>query len=231
MTHPAITPPSQRLTLLAAAAVLHLGLLALLLSAGWSPPLAVKPFAAMTTMTMARDRGSARPPPPALPSRLAQPQRVFREIQFSDQPDANAQDAAGGCAALPLIANALVADPAALAAVRGAPPETRSIADAVVLWNAGWAAAASTPDMPLAPARSVVEQSLASLPDNCLDEPVAGPRLVPVADGDRTMFMVIGSGNWTWRQLLDDRGPTPSMNRDAFLPSGNNAPAAWPNKL
>ena len=224
MAHPAIPPPSHRLTLLAAAAVLHLGLLALLLSAGWLPPLAVKPLAAMTTMAMARDRGSA-PPPPALPSRVAQPQRAFREIQFSDQPDAIARDAAGGCAPLPLIAQALVADPAALAAVRGAPPETRSIADAVVLWNAGWAAAASTPDMPLAPARSVVEQSLRSLPDSCLDEPVAGPRLVPVADGDRTMFMVIGSGNWTWRQLLDDPGPPPSMDR-AFLPSRNNAPAA-----
>ena len=224
MVHLAIPPPSQRLTLLAAAAVLHLGLLALLLSAGWLPPLAVKPLAAMTTMAMARDRGSARPPP-ALPSRLSQPQRVFREIQFSDQPDANAQDAAGGCAALPLIANALVADPAALAAVRGAPPETRSIADAVVLWNAGWAAAASTPDMPLAPARSVVEQSLLALPDNCLDEPVAGPRLVPVADGDRTMFVVIGSGNWTWRQLLDDPNPTPSI---ALIPADQPPALLWP---
>ena len=224
MVHLAIPPPSQRLTLLAVAAVLHLGLLALLLSAGWLPPLAVKPLAAMTTMAMARDRGSARPPP-ALPSRLSQPQRVLREIQFSDQPDAIARDAAGGCAALPLIAQALVADPVALAAVRGAPPEIRSIADAVVLWNAGWAAAASTPDMPLAPARSVVEQSLLALPDNCLDEPVAGPRLVPVADGDRTMFVVIGSGNWTWRQLLDDSDPTPSL-----VPLSADRPAAalWP---
>lgn len=224
MAHSAIPPPSQRLTLLAAAAVLHLGLLALLLSAGWLPPLAVKPLAAMTTMAIARDRGSARPPP-ALPSRLAQPQRVLREIEFSDQPDANAQGAVGGCAPLPLIAQALVADPAALAAVRDAPPETRSVADAVVLWNAGWAAAASTPDMPLAPARSVVEQSLLSLPDSCLDEPVAGPRLVPVADGDRTMFMVIGSGNWTWRQLLDDPGPPPSV---AQLPADRPAVSSWP---
>ena len=229
MAHPAIPPPTQRLAILTAAAVLHVGLLALLMSAGWLPPTTAKPPMSMTMVAMARDRGSA-PPPPTLPSRVAQPQRVVREIQFSDQPDANAQGAVGGCAPLPLIAQALVADPAALAAVRDAPPETRSVADAVVLWNAGWAAAASTPDMPLAPARSVIEQSLRSLPDDCLDEPIAGPRLVPVANGDRTMFMVIGSGNWTWRQLLDDPGPTPSMNR-ALLPSGNNAPTAWPNTL
>ena len=128
MAYPATPPPSQRLTILAAAAVLHLGLLALLLSVGGLPPLPAKPLAAITTMTMARDRGSARPPPPTLPSRLAQPQRVFRETQVSDQPDASVQDAAGGCAALPLIAKALVADPSALAAVLGAPPETRSVA-------------------------------------------------------------------------------------------------------
>lgn len=225
MAHSAIPPPSQRLTLLATAAVLHLGLLALLLSAGWLPAVPVQPLASMTTMTIARDRGSARPPPTTLPSRLAQPQRLFREMQFSDQPDASAQDAAGGCAALPLIAKALVADPAALAAVLGAPPETRSVADAVVLWNAGWTTAASTPGMPLAPARSVVEQSLLALPDSCLDEPIAGPRLVPVADGDRTIFMVIGSGNWTWRQLLDDPDPTPSL-----VPLSADRPAAalWP---
>ena len=225
MANPAIPPPSQRLTLLAAAAALHLGLLALLLSAGWLPAVPVQPLASMTTMTIARDRGSARPPPTTLPSRLAQPQRLFREIQFSDQPDASVQDAAGGCAPLPLIAKALVADPAALAAVLGAPPENRSIADAVVLWNAGWTTAASTPGTPLAPARSVVEQSLLALPDSCLDEPIAGPRLVPVADGDRTMFMVIGSGNWTWRQLLDDPNPTPSI---ALIPADQPAALSWP---
>ena len=224
MAYPATPPPSQRLTILAAAAVLHLGLLALLLSVGGLRPLPAKPLAAMTTMTIARDRGSARPPPTTLPSRLAQPQRLFREIQFSDQPDANARDAAGGCAPLPLIAQALVADPVALAAVLGAPPETRSVADAVVLWNAGWTTAASTPGTPLAPARSVVEQSLLALPDSCLDEPIAGPRLVPVADGDRTMFMVIGSGNWTWRQLLDDPNPTSI----ALVPADQPAALSWP---
>ena len=224
MVQLSIPPRAERVTVLAVATALHLGLLALLVSVGSLPPTPAKPLAAMTMVAMTPDRAVGRPPPPALPSRVAEPQRVFREIMFSDQPDASASGAAGACAALPLIKRALVADPDALAAVRGAPLETRSIADAVVLWNAGWAASASTPDAPLTPARAVVEQSLRSLPDACLDEPIAGPRLVPVADGDRTMFIVIGSGNWSWRQLIEDPGSVPAL---ALLPADRPA-TSWP---
>ena len=224
MAQLSIPPRAERATVLAAAAVLHLGLLALLVSVGSLSPTPAKPLAAMTMVAITPERATGRPPPPALPSRIAEPRRVFRDIMFSDQPDASASGAAGDCAALPLITQALVADPAALAAMLTAPPETRSISDAVVLWNAGWAAAASTPDSPLAPARAVVERSLRALPDACLDEPVAGPRLVPVANGDRTMFIAIGSGNWSWRQLIED----PAILPMALLPAERAATSWWP---
>ena len=220
-----IPPRAERVTVLAVAAALHLGLLALLVSAGSLPPPLARPLIAMTMVALTPERATGRPPPPALPSRIAQPQRVFRELMFSDQPDASASGAAGACATLPLIIQALIADPSALAAMLGAPPETRSIADAVVLWNAGWAAAASTPDAPLAPARATIESSLRSLPDACLDEPIAGPRLVPVPNGDRTMFIAIGSGNWSWRQLVEDPGLATPL---ALLPADRSAASLWP---
>lgn len=52
----------------------------------------------------------------------------------------------------------------------------------------------------------MVEQTLSLVEDGCLDEPIAGPRLVPIAvpDGQGTMFLVFGSGNWTWRELVAD---------------------------
>ncbi len=31
-----------------------------------------------------------------------------------------------------------------------------------------------------------------------------GPRLVPIPDGNGTIFLVFGSGEWTWRALSDD---------------------------
>ena len=176
-------------------------------------------------IAMTPDRATGRPPPPALPSRIAEPQRVLRDLMFSDQPDASASGAAGDCAALPLITQALVADPGALAAMLAAPPEVRSIADAVVLWNGGWAPAASTPNAPLAPARAAIELGLRALPDACLDEKIAGPRLIPIADGDRTMFIAIGSGNWSWRQLVEDPALTPPL---ALLPADRAAAPWWP---
>ena len=64
------------------------------------------------------------------------------------------------------------------------------------------------PDGPtLGPARSVVERSLESIDDSCLDAPIAGPRLVPLPDGERTMFLVFGSGAWTWRELTASADP------------------------
>lgn len=225
MVQLAIPPRAERATVLAVAAALHLGILGLLVSAGSLTPTLAKPLGAVTMVALTPDQATGRPPPPALPSRVAEPQRVFREIMFSDQPDASASGAAGACAVLPLITQALVADPAALAAVIGAPPETRSIADAVVLWNAGWTAAASTFDAPLAAARASIEQSLRSLPDACLDEPIAGPRLIPIANGDRTMFIAIGSGKWSWRQLVEDPALTPPL---ALLPADRAAASWWP---
>lgn len=225
MARLSIPPRAERVTVLAAAAALHLGLLALLVSVGSLSPTPAKPLAAMTMVAITPDRANGQPPPPALPSRIAEPQRVSRDLMFSDQPDANATGAAGACATLPLVTQALIANPAALAAVLGAPPESRSIADAVVLWNAGWAVAASAPDAPLAPARAIVEQSLRALPDACLDEPIAGPRLVPVPNGDRTMFIAIGSGIWSWRQLVEDPAPAPPL---ALAPADRAAASLWP---
>lgn len=225
MAQLSVPPRTERATVLAAAAALHLGLLVLLVSAGRISPAPVKRSGVMTMVALTPYRATGRPPPPALPSRIAEPQRVLSEFTFSDQPDANTNGATGACATLPLIAHALVADPAALTAIVAAPPETRSIADAIVLWNAGWAEAASLPDAPLAPARATVEQSLRTLPDACLDEALAGPRLVPVPNGDRTMFVAIGSGNWSWRQLIDDPAVLPSVS---LLPADRSIALSLP---
>ena len=51
---------------------------------------------------------------------------------------------------------------------------------------------------------------------NATDEPIAGPRLIPVPDGERTMFVVLGSGAWTWRQLVSDPDPAQELLPDAI---------------
>jgi len=206
MTRQPDPPKSQRIGVLTAVITLHAGLLiAFLASGGAAAPPAVKP-GLLSLLTISADPPANRPPPPpTLPSKVVDEIKKLTEQAQTFDPDSTALSAlTGQCATLDVVSKAIVADPSVVTAVVHAPPETRSIAEAIVMWNAGWSNAANTPDAPLAPARTVVELSLNSVEDGCLDEQIAGPRLipVPVPDSQRTMFLVFGSGSWTWRELL-----------------------------
>jgi hypothetical protein len=124
-----------------------------------------------------------------------------------------------------LVRTAILADPAAVTSVLNSPPEIRAIADAVVLWNAQWSESAHSLAAPLGAARVAVERSLATLDENCLDEPITGPRLIPVPAGSRTIFVVIGSGVWTWRQVTAEL-PLPSISLDGERPVDQQAAQA-----
>lgn len=211
----------QRVTVLASVAALHLALLIGFLASNRAPPSQEVKSGAISLMAISPELPAQRPPPPpVLPSQLVEEIVELTAQALDMEPDSTALEAPSGqCATLDLVSKALIADASAVRAVIEAPPETRSIAEAIVIWNVGWSSAASTPQSPLAPARSVVEESLGMVEDSCLDEPIAGPRLIPIAipDSQLTMFLVVGSGNWTWRQLVTD----PAMAK--------NDPTAKPN--
>lgn len=196
-----------------AAVVAHLSLFALLAWIGTSTPLVPPRSGSMALISITPQSAQGKPPPPVLPSKIADPKPIIQSDSFSAELDPTPSGASGGCATFDLVSKSLTAEPAIAAALLATPRESRSIADAVVIWNAGWSNSASAPTDPLGPARASIEQSLRSVPDNCLDEPVAGPRLVPIPEGDKTMFLAIGSGNWTWRQLLAE--PDPALQASA----------------
>ncbi len=199
---------AQRFGVLAAVVALHgVLLLALIASRSAETVTATKPGVESLISVSASAPAQRPPPPPNLPSELQDDvQRLSEQALALDPDSAVLAGLTGQCATLDAVTQAILADPMAVAAVTHAPPETRSIAEAIVMWNAGWSSAARGLEAPLSPARAVVEQSLAYVDDNCLDEQIAGPRLIPVriADGQRTMFLVFGSGNWTWRQLVSE---------------------------
>ena len=163
----------------------------------------------------------SRPPSPVLPSKVARESVVLAPPSAASESQPGDAAAQPGCSTLDQIGKLLNADPVAVAAVLGAPPENRSIADAVIVWNAGWSEIARDPAAPLGPARALLERSLEAVPDDCLAEEVVGPRLVPVVAGEnRMMFVVIGSGTWRWSDLLLD--PLPSVpGAPATLPSSD----------
>lgn len=147
-----------------------------------------------------------------VPAAVIVPAIILRQIAVmqalpepAPEPAGEAANAAGAdaCAILDSVAKAIVADPATVAAIVQAPADTRSIADAIVIWNVGWSAAAMEAGAPLEPVRANVIATLQAAPEDCLASPVAGPRLVPVPNGDRTLFLVFGSGEWSWKSLIE----------------------------
>lgn len=138
-------------------------------------------------------------------------QRAVAAIDVPIEVTAAAVSSAAGTAAeCPItedVAKGILADPAALDAIGRAPPETRSIADAIVVWNAVWAPAteptATDAQAPLGPVRANVLATLQALSDECLSAIVMGPRLIAVPNGERSMILVFGSGEWSWQTLID----------------------------
>lgn len=200
--------PGRRLALLAA---LGLHAAAILLGLSMVSPFPA-PEEAEPLLLLTHAPTAAEPPLPTLvplpmivdPASQAQPLAPELSIARTDiSPDA-AQPVAQAAACAPggQIEQALGADPAIQLAAASAPRESRSVAEAIIVWNQGWSAVADAAAAPLAPVRIIVQRELARLPADCAAEPVLGPRFVAVATAHGTTLFVFGSGRWAWRDLL-----------------------------
>jgi hypothetical protein len=92
------------------------------------------------------------------------------------------------------------------------PADDRSVANAIVLWNAGWINAANAPTQAaLATIRQAITQTITVSSAECRNQVQAGPRLIylPVSAG-KTLILALGSGRWTWQQLVDGTLPPPA---------------------
>lgn len=215
---PVTSRPKERAGAMMVVVALHVAALTLLLAqkASFVPPLQKPGVMTVSLEALA----SPKAPPPSIPSDIIR--EAVAEAKLAIMTDTSSDSEAiadGGCQVLAQVSDGILNDPAALLAANNAPPETRSIAEAVVMWNQNWIEAASSLQEPLWPARAAVERSLASLPVECLDEPIAGPRLIPLPTGMGTTFLVFGSGEWTWRQVGLSSQPT-----------ADDASFTWPDR-
>lgn len=202
MAHRANPEPSERFAALAMVVTLHAAVLLLVLAAKGPSHVEASKAGTLTAVSLKIEQpAKAKPAPRKLPSTVPAKPTFAEEFSLAELEAAGQAAQAAGCPTLELIRNAIISNPTAMASVHNAPPETRSVADAVVIWNAGWVEAAGSMDAPLGPARAAVQQAAASIDGGCLDEPLAGPRLIPIAAGTGTIFVVFGSGNWSWREV------------------------------
>ncbi len=214
---------SNRSAAIAAVLALHAVVLGLVLFVGNAasrrkPP----PAMALIEVAIASPEPPGGPPPPrALPTKIEQPPTPPKPPTPPSiaPPGTGTAPPGGGCATLASVSAAINADPFAAAEIQNAPTHLQSISGAVVVWNAGWSEGARGPDEPLEAVRRVIEATLRTVEPACLDEEVAGPRLVAIPTGDHSVYAVLGSGRWSWAQIfqLGDAPPVPTADNGAPL--------------
>lgn len=202
---PVTAPGSNRRRLLLSALLLaHAGLL---LIAGRERPV---PVPASATPIVVTEIAAAAPP--SVPVEV----KLFPVTAMVDAPELSDADLAAapstlaglaqmgaGCDLSDAVQSRLRASPAALAALQRIPRASRSVADAIMLWDGHWIDARSVGgDAGFAPVRAAVAGAVRAAPASCREAEVAGPRLVIIAGSAGNQVLAFGSGRWAWSQLL-----------------------------
>lgn len=97
------------------------------------------------------------------------------------------------------------------------PPEARTVSDAVMIWAEGWTTPTMGEAMPLFPVRSRIEMLLPTLPRDCIETTLIGPRFLTIDTGTRYNTLVFGSGAWSWSQLLEPPELVPSEDGQSTI--------------
>ena len=107
------------------------------------------------------------------------------------------------CPWVPLLRQALEGDLAARAALARIPRPSRSVANAVMLWDGRWIPAERLGGpTALNAVRAAITRALTTGPEVCRSEVVLGPVFVPLLDREGTLVLALGSGEWRGTDLL-----------------------------
>lgn len=205
---------AKRLVVLLGVLAAHC-LLVLLLVLGRRAPEAIRVSSGLQVLSLDNKPGvpakpaaarsvTPEPPKPApAPTALTAPPPVMAGVAAGGVVGASV-GVDGGCAMSAAIARAIEADAPAAAALLALPPEVRTSADAVMIWNSGWLSApAADGSDGLLPVRQVIERVFAASETQCVEAKITGPQFIPISVGDRTMMLVVGSGDWAWKEMVE----------------------------
>jgi hypothetical protein len=92
-------------------------------------------------------------------------------------------------------------------------PESRSVANAIMVWDGRWVElGGGAPVDALETLRRAIVEAVRAAPPECLTQELSGPRFIAVSRSDTTTVLVLGSGTWRWEQVLLEPSPaTPSQ--------------------
>lgn len=207
----------DRSTAAAATFAIHAGVVAVLMMPNVTPPrsvpraLAVFDISASAAMTDVKPPKAPQPepvtptppqpiivPPPIVP--LPSPNDTV--IAMLEQTDAAASGEA--CDLTDPVQAALQQSEAVAASLPQIPQARRSVANAIMVWNAQWVALHETLDpAAMAAIRDTVAGTVAAASPECRLQPQSGPRLILLPGVSETTVLAVGSGIWRWQDLLD----------------------------
>jgi hypothetical protein len=137
-------------------------------------------------------------PPPEVPLPLPSPMVVA----LLEQADTAATG--GACDLTGPVQAALQSSEAVWSSLPRIPRGQRSVANAIMVWNADWSAADAKLDATaMATIRDVVAGTVAAASPACRLQHQGGPRLIVLTGARENTVLAMGSGMWRWQDLLD----------------------------
>ena len=105
------------------------------------------------------------------------------------------------------IQDALRAEPGVMAGLAVIPRQSRSVANAIMLWDGRWVPARQpAAEAGLAPIRAAIVAGVEAAPAHCRQQRLNGPLLITLVGERDTTLLAVGSGEWTWGDI---RAPAP----------------------
>ncbi len=142
-------------------------------------------------------------PPPIVRVKLAS---VIANVKPSPSPPSPILSLSGqACDVASFVRAALTNSPDSLSTLVAIDAASPPISRANMLWDGAWVLPAFERD---AASFSIVQQSvvqaIATAPPECQAEPMTGPQFIMLdgVNAGRTIILVMGSGSWSWNQLL-----------------------------
>lgn len=167
------------------------------------------------------------PPPPVEPPIVLPPPAL---ILPTDIPavmallkQADQQASGGGCDLTSPVEAALRLSPDVQNQLPSIPPEERSVANALAVWNEDWVAPETLQSEEVfATIRNTIALTIEAASEACRLQVQAGPRLLYLpreAARGETVVLSVGSGTWTWQQVAES---AERQSREATEPVGGS---------
>lgn len=203
---------------LSATIAVHIGIIAaLLMSTGDKPrtpvarALAVFDISASAEVTNVAPPDLVQPEPvmPEPPQPIIVPPPIIRlpttdQVLVATLSENDAAAPGSACDLTEPVQAALRASEAVTARLPEIPPERRSVANVIMIWNTSWVAVHETLDPEaMATIRETMAGVIAEASLDCRLQQQSGPRMIMIPGATDTTVLALGSGTWRWQDVLD----------------------------